>query len=348
MNAKEILYLLNSNLDKNAVHFIGISGGKDSGALIALALHSGINATYMFCDTGHEKPETYAYLDKLKKDTGIKITVLKKEITDADFAARRDAIKKAWNEWYTPQLRSIASKALGVRQMFPPVKNADLDIALNELRPSGDIFRDTLVMHGTMPQKKGKFCSLELKTLEAWDHIQSYLDNDHDGEDVYWWSGVRAQESPSRALLPESEPCGMDSTGYVTSLRPILNLTHDEVFELCNYMNVPINPLYMLGDKRVGCGECFEANKRAIKNSFTRNPELLERTKYLEESVAKVNRRAIQMGLKYVPFFREAYRLNKFNNWASAEQIYTWSLSGRGTGSEIEVASCDSVYGLCD
>lgn len=345
---EKLIKKLSENIDREGVHIIGVSGGKDSGACIALATYLKLNAVFLFCDTGHEKMETLSYLHSLDAFTQRPIVHLKKEVTEEQFKAKRDRISSEWREWYVPQLRTKASKALGVRHMYPPVPEEKIKEALALLHPTGDAFRDLLVLHGTMPQKTGKFCSLELKTELAWDYISEYLDSSHEGEEVFWWSGVRAQESPVRAGLPISEPCGMDGSGYVTSLRPILDLTHEQVFELCEYVGVPHNPLYTQGDKRVGCGECFEANKRAIRNSFTRAPYLLYRTKMLEEVVAKVNRRAIQLNKKYVPFFREAYRLKQYDNWASAEQVFEWSKQGRGSGEEIIINSCDSVYGLCE
>lgn len=342
------LQSLADKLDKDGVHFVGLSGGKDSGACAALAKYAGVHAVYFFCDTGHEKPETLAYIDELEVALGQPIIKLRKTYTAEEWAAKRDQVQKAWSQWYTPALRSKRAKEMAVREMYPPVGGVTLQTALETLRPSGDTFRDNLVFHGTMPHKTGKFCSLELKTEMAWRHISDYLNTKHDGEEVYWWSGVRAQESAQRAELHPLEECELDPSGYTTSLRPIIDLTHDDVFAMCDYVGIPLNPLYKRGDKRVGCGECFEANKRAIRNSFTRDPALLDRTLWLEHEVGKVNRRSIQRGLSYVPFFRESYRLKQYNNWASAAQIFEWSMSGRGSGGDIITNSCDSIYGLCE
>jgi 3'-phosphoadenosine 5'-phosphosulfate sulfotransferase (PAPS reductase)/FAD synthetase len=332
--------------DKDAVHFIGMSGGKDSALCVALAEYAGLNFKAFTCDTHHEKPETYAYLRSLHTP----ITVLTKHTTEDDFKARRANVRKAWAQWYYPQLGSARAREMDVHMAYPPVVGTALDTALEALRPTGDAFRDRLVIHGTMPQKTGKFCSLEMKTEIAWDFISDYLNGEHQGEDVYWWSGVRSQESKSREGLNVLADCNRDSSGYVKTFLPIYELTHDEVFGLLKYLNYPVNELYTKGDRRVGCGECFEANKQSIRNSFTRDPSALERILWLEREVATVNRRAIQLGCSYVPFFREAYRLGQYGNWASASQVFEWSKTKRGgkvVDDTYRITLCDSVYGLC-
>ena len=53
-----------------------VSGGKDSTALICALRESGINARYVFADTGWEANETYEYIELLRVRLGITIDVV--------------------------------------------------------------------------------------------------------------------------------------------------------------------------------------------------------------------------------------------------------------------------------
>ena len=55
-------------------HILALSGGKDSSALAVYMKDKVPNMEYVFCDTGDELEETYAYLDKLEFFLGKKIT----------------------------------------------------------------------------------------------------------------------------------------------------------------------------------------------------------------------------------------------------------------------------------
>src|SRR3954470_16231366 len=51
-------------------HILSLSGGKDSSALAVYMKGKVAGMEYVFCDTGAELRETYAYLDRLEKYLG--------------------------------------------------------------------------------------------------------------------------------------------------------------------------------------------------------------------------------------------------------------------------------------
>jgi hypothetical protein len=62
-------------------HILNLSGGKDSTALAVFMRkkYSDLQLEYLFCDTGKELDETYAYLNRIEATLGIKITRLNSE-----------------------------------------------------------------------------------------------------------------------------------------------------------------------------------------------------------------------------------------------------------------------------
>ena len=67
---------------------VSVSGGKDSTALLLLALERGANPIAVFADTGHEHPLTYEYLDYLRSVLGVEIRAVRADFTK-DFARKR-------------------------------------------------------------------------------------------------------------------------------------------------------------------------------------------------------------------------------------------------------------------
>ena len=64
--------------DSTARHILSFSGGKDSTALAVYLLekYPEIAYEFVFCDTGAELPETYAYIERFEAIFGVKITRL--------------------------------------------------------------------------------------------------------------------------------------------------------------------------------------------------------------------------------------------------------------------------------
>lgn len=64
--------------DKDARHILSFSGGKDSTALAVWLLENRPDARFefVFCDTGVELPETYAYIRRFEAIFGVEVTKL--------------------------------------------------------------------------------------------------------------------------------------------------------------------------------------------------------------------------------------------------------------------------------
>jgi phosphoadenosine phosphosulfate reductase len=72
-------------------------------------------------------------------------------------------------------------------------------------------------------------------------------------------TGVRWEESNKRAQRRMFESCHRD--GSMLFLHPIIDWHSDEVWDFLHVHDVPVNPLYALGQKRVGCVFCPMSDK---------------------------------------------------------------------------------------
>lgn len=319
-----------------AANVISMSGGKDSTALALLAIEQGVeNPHFVFADTGHEHPETYAYVDYLQDAMGITIDRVK-----ADFS-ERIARKRARLESDDCDWPEAARKA-----------------ALEVMQPTGIPFLDLCLWKGRFASTRARFCSTELKHEPLNRYLEPLL-QEHDT--VISWQGVRADESHARRDLPkydvelgswEPEPKGW------LIYRPIIDWTAEEVFDFHRKHGIKWSPLYEQGMSRVGCMPCIHARKSelaAIKKAY---PEEFERVAEWERMVSMAGKRGM------ATFFSAGTVPGKSreNSEISLEthgihEIAEWALTSRG-GRQYDLIkvidttddqpSCTSMYGLCE
>lgn len=209
-------------------HWINVSGGKDSTALLLWSLENEIpNCRYVFADTQWEHPLTYAYLGYLEDKTGVQIERVETE----------------------------GFGALAIRKKI-------------------------------IPSRFRRFCTQELKTIPLARHMDS-----EEGEDATHlvYVGVRRQESATRAKLTDTVAREVKYPPRKTSRQlihhPLLDWTHDDVFEISKRHGIDPNPLYFNGAKRVGCFPCVMANFGEIKRLADKFPEMADRVEKLESAV---------------------------------------------------------------
>jgi 3'-phosphoadenosine 5'-phosphosulfate sulfotransferase (PAPS reductase)/FAD synthetase len=303
---------------------VSVSGGKDSTTLLLLAMERGAeNLQAVFADTGHEHQQTYDYVRYLEQATGVPIRWVR-----ADFADR------------------IAGKARYVREKWAekgvPIDVVDRALSVLDRGPTGNPFLDLCIWKGRFPSTKARFCSEELKRNPIVEQVQIPLMDA--GDAVISWQGVRADESPARANLPETEDVG----GGLLNYRPILKWSADDCFAMHRKHGIKHNPLYEQGMGRVGCMPCIHARKDELLEISKRFPEEVARVAEWEQIVATASRRG------GATFFTAR---SDDNEWAATQNIYTfvnWSKTSRGgkqydmLRSDDDGPSCSSIYGLCE
>ncbi|ELI8162172.1 TPA: phosphoadenosine phosphosulfate reductase family protein [Yersinia enterocolitica] len=325
----------------DAINVVSISGGKDSLAQSLLAREAGVSHVRVIADTGHEHPQTMEYLDYLENQLGAIVRV------KADFTrqinGKRDFIARMWPLTLVTECGMTPDKAA-----------ERVAEALEILHPTGIPFLDLCMWKGRFPSTKSRFCTFELKHAPIRDQIVMPLLAEYD--EVISWQGVRAQESPARALLPEWET-DADNTPGLNVYRPILSWTHEEVFALAKRHRIKPNPLYQQGCSRVGCMPCIHARKSELAEIFSRWPEEIARVSRWEKLVASCSRHGNSTFFPATQDPRKSERRIECITVEShgIETYRDWALTTRG-GSQFDLlastndhAVCSSVYaGVCE
>lgn len=317
----------------NTHNIVSVSGGKDSTAMLLLAIVLEVeNLQAVFADTGNEHEQTYVYLDYLQQVTGVSIQRVKADFS-LEIAGKRRFVETKWREQGVPEETVLA--------------------ALEVLHPTGNPFVDLCIWKGRFPSRRAQFCTLELKRNPLLQ--QMILPKMGRGDLLLSWQGVRRAESPARRYLPECDEVG----GGLFNYRPILGWDIAAVFDAHHYMGVKPNPLYSQGMGRVGCMPCINCRKQELREIALRFPEVIDRIERWEAIV----RQASKYGA--ATFFAGAnakHQGGSIANLSPAEivrianirQAVEWSKTTRG-GIHYDLflalqdsTACSSAYGLCD
>ena len=233
--------------------------------------------------------------------------------------------------------------------------------AIELLKPTGNPFLDLCIWKGRFPSTVARFCSEELKRNPIIEQVQMPLLDQ--GGSVVSWQGVRADESPSRAKLPERELVGGGPDGGdLWNYRPILQWTVEEVFAMHRKHGIDPNPLYKQGMGRVGCMPCINARKDELLEISRRFPEEIARVAEWEHIVAgacKLGAATFFSGsnAKHEPGSIAGLPPAEIMRTCNISQVIQWAKTSRGGkqfdffrvgGEQEEGPLCSSIYGLCE
>ena len=115
-------------------------------------------------------------------------------------------------------------------------------------------FFDLCFKKGRFPSRKAQFCTIELKIAptRAWMRKQWEA-----GEEVVLLNGKRVGESAQRRASMKDTPARYFSDYWGTEeWSPLRDWTLEQILAIHREFNVPLNPLYALGARRVGCWPC--------------------------------------------------------------------------------------------
>jgi phosphoadenosine phosphosulfate reductase len=71
-----------------------------------------------------------------------------------------------------------------------------------------------------------------------------------------WFTGLRREQSPSRAALAEVEPFRLPDGATLRKVSPLARWTTREVWEYAQAHDIPLLPLYARGYTSIGCEPC--------------------------------------------------------------------------------------------
>lgn len=362
------------------IHVVSVSGGKDSLATLLIALErcGHANVVAIFCDTGNEHAQTYAYLSYLEQVLGIRIVRLKADFT-AQLLAKRMFIARdvrTGREVERVPCTDAAGNVLPARRpgdgaiitkqvlrkdgtvetvIVPKTRkvatrrirwsNRAKRRALQAMHPTGNPFLDLCMWKGRFPSRKAQFCTEELKRNMA---VGFQLELMEAGHRVLSWQGIRRDESQNRRHAKKWERVGRG----LWIARPIVDATAADVFALARAKGIEPNPLYLQDMNRVGCMPCINCSKPELRAIAARFPEHPARIAEWEQLVGQCSKRG------YSTFMADAHpakdRRQTFadlNIWARVE----WSKTSRGGRQfnlldevENDDLGCSSSYGLCE
>jgi len=312
----------------SVLNMVNVSGGKDSTALLILAINRGVENIYpVFADTGNEHQITYDYLSYLEERLDIKINRVVADFSD-DINRKRTVTLLKWQKD-------------GVDQSI-------IDMATEALQPTGNAFLDLCIWKGRFPSSQSQFCTEELKIQPITNQVVFPKLKEFDS--IESWQGVRWDESPRRSHYIEREGIEPDAI-RVFAYRPILSWNVDWVFDYHKRNDVKPNPLYQQGMGRVGCMPCVNARKDEIKNISERFPEVIERIRQWEHCVSMASKR--QSTTFFCATNDPTVDPGNINYKKDGiDKIVQWSKTLRGGRQYDLIATdtqqCSSIYGGCE
>ena len=185
------------------------------------------------------------------------------------------------------------------------------------------------------PSRKAKFCTeiLKLRPQRRWMRENFGPTGQYAGEEFKRYTGVRRDESIGRRNVPFSE---WDDFFDCDIEHPLADWTKKMCFDYVAQYGEPINPLYQMGEGRVGCMPCVETNKAGLVNIAMRFPEEIEKVDGVEKRTGKT-------------FFMP--KIGSESN--NIHQVLEWAKTSRGGRQQLfpilhEREGCESKYGLCE
>lgn len=227
----------------------------------------------------------------------------------------------------------------GIETLIPPLK-----------------FFELAFSKGRFPWRKAQFCTIELKIeptrrwlAERWK----------EGHEVVILNGKRVGESNERKKSMKDKPArGFSDYWGCEEWSPLREWTLRDVLAIHERHKVPLNPLYSLGAKRVGCWPCVNCGKLEIRLVAAHRPEKIKQIAEWEKKFEneKDGMRTFFTSDKATALYRTKKYTRKKDGkiftTAPVDQVVRWSQTERG-GKQLrlpfeETKTCFLDYHACE
>jgi 3'-phosphoadenosine 5'-phosphosulfate sulfotransferase (PAPS reductase)/FAD synthetase len=287
------------------------SGGKDSqAALIHSIKKYGLkNCEAVFCDTGHENPQTYQHIIDTTNQLGVKLVTLKSKKYDSlfDLAKKKGKFPKTMTRFCTEELK--------VKPAIDYVLSHDESLIIVE-----GIRKDESLSRSKMEAE----CMYFRYYFEPYGYDKKGKPKKHTykGKDVREWCKKH------------------DASKF----RPIFTWTAEQTLDYIKANNQQPNPLYFQGFSRVGCFPCIMANKREVRLIINNHREQWQAIKDAEKEIGSAFFYA-----GYIPDrYQKSVDVNG-NKFAFASDVEQYLTANDTQLDIFEKPiGCMSVYNLCE
>lgn len=283
---------------------VGFSGGIDSQAC-ALWVRENCPITeivLLFADTGWEDCITYEFVRRYSENV-FPVQTVTPLIGDSD---------------------ELVTKAVGLER--------------GGLGPNDVLTMERLaVIKGMFAYPRASWCTTHLKLYPVKRWIRENLIAHDPSVEVIHYVGIRKDESRARSKFVETE---WDDFLDCQVMRPVLTWSKAQCFEYVTSRCEEYNPLYKMGQSRVGCSPCHQRSKEDIRTWAAYRPDEIEKVRQAEKRTGKTFMPPVVPGMT-VNFI---------------DDVIAWSRTAYGgkrldlpiVEMEAEAGQCSSKYGLCE
>lgn len=206
-------------------------------------------------------------------------------------------------------------------------------------------FEELVRKKGLFPSRVMRFCTQQLKVFPLRDYVRRVAEENPLAEIVNV-VGIRADESNARSKMTEWE-FSEDFDCWIW--RPLIAWSTADVIAEHARAGLPMNPLYGMGAKRVGCWPCIHENKKGLVVVAENDPARIDLIESMEADLnAEGAARDKAKGRDWIPRSMFSYHGgdNKHIPLTIRETI-EWARSARGEFQPPGAGDGCARFGLC-